>query len=99
MTVLDFPEVIDLMADELAQAGIATIKGDATQAIPAQGFDLVFCGNLFHSMSPAECAQVVAERRRRPGLRRCFGHPRLRAWHRSVLVAVCREHARGDQRR
>ena len=60
VTVLDFPEVIDLMADELDRAGIATIKGDATQAISARNFDLVFCGNLFHSMSPAECAQVVA---------------------------------------
>jgi ubiquinone/menaquinone biosynthesis C-methylase UbiE len=60
VTVLDLPEVIGLMADELAEAGIAAIKGDATRAIPAQGFDLVFCGNLFHSMSPAECALVVA---------------------------------------
>ena len=60
VTVLDFPEVIDLMADELGRAGIATVKGDATQAIPARGFDLVFCGNLFHSMSPTECEQVVA---------------------------------------
>ena len=34
VTVLDLPEVIDLMADELAQAGIAAIKGDATQGIP-----------------------------------------------------------------
>ena len=59
VTVLDFPEVIDLMADDLARAGIAAIKGDATQAIPAQDFDLVFCGNLFHSMSPAECGLVV----------------------------------------
>lgn len=59
VTVFDFPEVIDLMADDLARAGIAAIKGDATQVIPAQGFDLVFCGNLFHSMSPAECALVV----------------------------------------
>jgi ubiquinone/menaquinone biosynthesis C-methylase UbiE len=59
VTVLDFPEVIDLMADDLTGAGIAAIRGDATQAIPAQGFDLVFCGNLFHSMSPAECALVV----------------------------------------
>jgi len=58
-TVLDFPEVIDLMADDLAQAGIATIKADATKGIPAQEFDLVFCGNLFHSMSPEECAAVV----------------------------------------
>jgi hypothetical protein len=40
-------------------AGIAAIKGDATQAIAAQNFDLVFCGNLFHSMSPTECARVV----------------------------------------
>lgn len=60
VTVLDFPEVIDLMADDLARAGIAAIKGDATQAIPARNFDLVFCGNLFHSMSPAECEMVVA---------------------------------------
>jgi SAM-dependent methyltransferase len=58
-TVLDFPEVIDLMADDLARAGIATIKGDATQGILARGFDLVFCGNLFHSMSREECAAVV----------------------------------------
>ncbi len=59
-TVLDFPEVIELMADDLARAGIATIKADATQGIPAAGFDLVFCGNLFHSMSPSQCAAVVA---------------------------------------
>ncbi len=59
VTVLDFPEVIDLMADDLAAAGVAAIKADATQGIPAEGFDLVFCGNLFHSMSPAECARVV----------------------------------------
>lgn len=59
VTVLDFPEVIDLMADDLAEAGIATIKADATQGVPARGFDLVHCGNLFHSMSPEECAVVV----------------------------------------
>lgn len=59
VTVLDFPEVIDLMADDLAKADIATIKGDATKGIPAQEFDLVFCGNLFHSMPPEECAAAV----------------------------------------
>jgi Methyltransferase domain len=59
VTVLDFPEVIDLMADDLAKAGVAVIKGDATEGIPAHGFDLVYCGNLFHAMSPAECARVV----------------------------------------
>jgi SAM-dependent methyltransferase len=59
VTVLDFPEVIDLMADDLAKAGVAVIKGDATEGIPARGFDLVYCGNLFHAMSPAECALVV----------------------------------------
>jgi SAM-dependent methyltransferase len=60
VTVLDFPEVIDLMAQRLAQEGIATIKADATKGIPAEDFDLVFCGNLFHSMAPGECAAVVA---------------------------------------
>jgi len=59
VTVLDFPEVIDLMADDLAKAGVTAIKGDATQGIPAHGFDLVYCGNLFHAMSPEECARVV----------------------------------------
>lgn len=59
VTVLDFPEVIDLMAGELAEAGIAAIRADATQGIPAQGFDLIHCGNLFHSMAPEECASVV----------------------------------------
>lgn len=59
VTVLDFPDVIDLMADDLARAGIAAIKGDATEGIPARGFDLVYCGNLFHAMSPEECARVV----------------------------------------
>jgi SAM-dependent methyltransferase len=61
VTVLDLPEVIDLTADELAQAGVATIEGDATDGIPAQGFDLVYCGNLFHSMSPAECERLAAD--------------------------------------
>ena len=59
VTVLDFPEVIDLMAEQLAGEDIATIKADATKGIPATGFDLVFCGNLFHSMSPDECTAVV----------------------------------------
>ena len=59
VTVLDFPEVVDLMADELARGGIAVIRGDATEGIPARGFDLVYCGNLFHALSPAECALVV----------------------------------------
>jgi len=59
VTVLDFAEVIDLMADDLAEAGIAAIEADATQGISARGFDLVHCGNLFHSMSPEECADVV----------------------------------------
>ena len=98
MTVLDFPEVIDLMADELARAGIAAIKGDATQGIPAQGFDLVFCGNLFHSMSPAECGRSWrappapwSPAVRWPSSTSCVTRP--------VRVAVRREHARGDERR
>jgi hypothetical protein len=59
-TVLDFPEVIDLMADDLARNGIATIRADATKSVPARDFDLVFCGNLFHAMSPEECTAVAA---------------------------------------
>lgn len=60
VSVLDLPEVIDLMAAELGAAGVDTIKGDATKSIPALGIDLIFCGNLFHSMAPLECARVIS---------------------------------------
>ena len=60
VTVLDLPEVIDLMADELAAGGIDAIKGDAIEAIPVREVDLIFAGNLFHSMAPQECARVIA---------------------------------------
>jgi SAM-dependent methyltransferase len=59
VTVLDLPEVIDLMAHDLARAGVAAIKADATRSIPARDFGLVFCGNLFHSMAPAQCEAVA----------------------------------------
>jgi len=36
-TVLDLPEVIDLAAHGFTEAGISTIKGDATRGIPAYG--------------------------------------------------------------
>jgi SAM-dependent methyltransferase len=61
VTVLDFPDVIALTADALARAGVTAIEGDATDGVPAQGFDLIYCGNLFHSMSPAECERLVAD--------------------------------------
>jgi SAM-dependent methyltransferase len=61
VTVLDFPEVIDLTAEVLAEAGVTTVAGDATAGIPVQGFDLVYCGNLFHSLSPAECERLMAD--------------------------------------
>lgn len=61
VAVLDFPEVIDLMGDELARAGVTAVRGDATQGIPADGYDLVYCGNLFHSMSPAESERLVTD--------------------------------------
>jgi SAM-dependent methyltransferase len=61
VTVLDYPHVIDLMADELEACDIDAIRADATEGIPVKGFDLVFCGNLFHSMAPAECASVIRD--------------------------------------
>ena len=55
---LRFP-VIDLMASSSAGEDIATIKAERHEGHPRTGFDLVFCGNLFHSMSPDECTAVV----------------------------------------
>ena len=59
VTVLDLPEVIKLTADALRREGIAVIAGDAIRGIPTAGFDLVFCGNLFHALSAADCEAVV----------------------------------------
>ncbi len=59
VSVLDLPEVIELTADELKRAGVAVVSADATREIPAAGYDLLFCGNLFHALSPADCGAVV----------------------------------------
>lgn len=59
VTVLDFPEVIDLMSGELVGEGISAAKGDAVEAFPPGRFDLVFMGNLCHSLSPAENETVI----------------------------------------
>lgn len=59
VTVLDFPEVVDLMIGELVGEGIHAVKGDAVAAFPPGRFDLVFMGNLCHSLSRAENETVV----------------------------------------
>lgn len=49
VTVLDLPEVIDMMHPELdASLPINMVKGDFTEGLPKGPFDLVYLGNVCH---------------------------------------------------
>lgn len=49
VTVLDLPEVIDMMSSELDQAlPVKMVKGDFTVGLPAGPYDLVYLGNVCH---------------------------------------------------
>ena len=49
VTVLDLPEVIDMMEPELdAQLPISMVKGDFTVGLPEGPFDLIYLGNICH---------------------------------------------------
>ncbi len=49
VTVLDLPEVVEIMAPELKPgSGIEMIPGDMTAALPPGPFDLIYLGNVSH---------------------------------------------------
>ena len=54
VTVFDRPEVIELMKEPLAAAGIATESGDMNEALPAGPFDAIYFGNTSHMYGPDE---------------------------------------------
>ncbi|QSG12022.1 SAM-dependent methyltransferase [Halapricum desulfuricans] len=50
VTLLDQPEVLDLLADHHADLDVDVVEGDARQSLPA-GFDLVFSARMTVSLS------------------------------------------------
>lgn len=60
VTVLDLPETLEIGAPPLREAGVATVAGDATAAIPPGPWDAVYIGNVLHLLAPARAAALVA---------------------------------------
>ncbi len=60
VTVLDLPETLEIGAPPLREAGVATVAGDATEAIPPGPWDAVYIGNVLHLLPPAAAAALVA---------------------------------------
>lgn len=64
VTVFDLPEVIGLMGERLAAAGIATASGDMRAGLPDGPFDAVYFGNTSHMYGPEENREFFTKMRR-----------------------------------
>ncbi|MEW6753150.1 MAG: methyltransferase [Candidatus Latescibacterota bacterium] len=66
--VYDRPEVVPLMAQYVAEAGLSprirAVTGDFNRDELPSGFDLVFMSQILHSNSPAENGRLMAQARR-----------------------------------
>jgi len=60
VTVLDLRAALAVAGAELEAAGIRTVAGDATVALPEGPWDAVYLGNLVHLLGPGEAAAVLA---------------------------------------
>ena len=63
VTVLDRPEVLDLMKDHLDNAGIEALAGDMNEGLPAEPYDAIYFGNTSHMYGPEENKKLFAEMR------------------------------------
>jgi SAM-dependent methyltransferase len=64
VTVLDLPEVIDLMRSTLHAAGVDTIAGDMNESLPEGPYDAIYFGNTSHMYGPRENRELFARMRR-----------------------------------
>ena len=60
VTVLDQPRTLEVEGPGLRAAGIATVEGDATRALPGSAWDAVYLGNVVHLFDPATAGALVA---------------------------------------
>lgn len=62
VTVLDLPEVIDMMSPELDQVlPVKMVKGDFTEGLPEGPFDLVYLGNVCHIYGEKENRKLFTD--------------------------------------
>ena len=54
VTIYDLPEVIKLMKEHLAAAGISTVGGDFNEGLPEGPFDAAYLGSVSHIYGPEE---------------------------------------------
>jgi SAM-dependent methyltransferase len=59
VTVLDLPETLEIGAQALADAGVATVAGDAGRALPDGPWDVVYLGNVVHLFGPDDAAALL----------------------------------------
>ena len=61
VTILDNPEVIELVKPELAAwPAIKMVSGDFNEALPPGPYDIAFMGNIFHIYSPEENRRLLS---------------------------------------
>ncbi|MDD2553869.1 MAG: methyltransferase [Desulfotomaculaceae bacterium] len=62
VTVLDLPEVIDMMRPELDKAmPVKMVKGDFTEGLPEGPYDLVYLGNVCHIYGEKENRKLFTD--------------------------------------
>jgi SAM-dependent methyltransferase len=59
VTVVDLPEVVELMKDRLAAAGISAVGEDFTEGLPEGPFDAAYLGNVSHIYGPEENLSLI----------------------------------------
>ncbi|MGI9538734.1 MAG: methyltransferase, partial [Miltoncostaeaceae bacterium] len=61
VTVLDLPDAIEVLGDDLAAAGVAALGGDLLAGLPGGPWDAVYVGNVTH-LFDAEVARDLVRR-------------------------------------
>jgi SAM-dependent methyltransferase len=59
VTVLDVPEVIELMKEHLAAAGVFAVRGDFNEGLPEGPFDAAYLGSVSHIYGPEENQALI----------------------------------------
>ena len=59
VTVFDLPEVVELMKERLAAAGISAIGGDFNEELPKGPFDAAYLGSVSHIYGPEQNLALI----------------------------------------
>lgn len=59
MTVFDLPEVVELMKEHLAAAGISVVGGNVNEGLPDGPFDAVYLGSVSHIYGPEDNRTLI----------------------------------------